>query len=112
MGATGQPQTAFNVLGNVADPDGVAALSYTLNGGASRALTIGPNSRRLQFPGDFNADIAYADLAAGDNQVAITGRDALGSLTTTIVHLDRQAGSVPLPLAAVFQPAKVKPATW
>jgi regulation of enolase protein 1 (concanavalin A-like superfamily) len=99
VGATGQPQTAFNVLGNVSDPDGVAALSYTLNGGASRALTIGPNSRRLQFPGDFNADIAYADLAAGDNQVAITGRDALGNLNTTIVHLERRAGSVPLPYA-------------
>jgi regulation of enolase protein 1 (concanavalin A-like superfamily) len=98
-GAAGRPQTAYNVLGNVSDPDGVAALSYTLNGGASRALTIGPNSRRLQFPGDFNADIAYAELLAGDNQVALTARDALGALTTTVVHLDRQAGSAPLPYA-------------
>jgi regulation of enolase protein 1 (concanavalin A-like superfamily) len=98
-GANGQPQTAFNVLGNVSDPDGVAALSYTLNGGPSRALTIGPNSRRLQFPGDFNADIAYADLDAGDNEVAITARDALGNLSTTTVHIEREAGSAPLPYA-------------
>lgn len=97
VGAHGQPQTAYNLLGNVADPDGVASLSYSLNGGASRALTLGADTRRNQAAGDFNADIPYADLQPGENQVVLTATDGGGSSASTTVVLDYQPTPVELP---------------
>jgi regulation of enolase protein 1 (concanavalin A-like superfamily) len=97
VGANGQPQNWYSVLGNVSDPDGVAALSYTLNGGTPRNLTIGPDGRRVYGPGDFNADIAWSSLQPGNNTVQLTGRDALGDVTTATVTLQRQDGTAPLP---------------
>jgi len=96
-GANGQPQLYYNLLGNVADPDGVAALSYSVNGGAGRALSVGPDDRRLQAPGDFNADIPWGDLDPGDNEVVLTAQDDAGNVSVRTVVLDLQAGSAPLP---------------
>jgi hypothetical protein len=92
VGANGDSQTWVNVLGNVADPDGVASLSYTLNGGAPRPLTVGPDQRRLQNPGDFNAEVPYADLQPGHNQVVLTATDSAGRATTATVGVERRDG--------------------
>ena len=67
-GDTGFPQPYYNLHGNVSDPDGLDSLTYTLNGGASRNLNIGADNRRLARPGDFNADIPFADLQLGANE--------------------------------------------
>ena len=50
VGAHGRSQTCVNVLGNVADPDGVSRLTYTLNGGASKTLTVGPDRAGCRRP--------------------------------------------------------------
>jgi hypothetical protein len=97
VGAHGEPQTWVNVAGNVGDPDGVASLSYSLNGGPPRPLTVGPDQRRLQNPGDFNAEIAYSDLHPGHNQVVVTATDSGGRVTTSTVDVDRRDGGGPTP---------------
>ena len=71
----GMAQRWVNVLGNVSDLDGVSSLSYRLNGGSPRSLSVGPDSRRLLAPGDFNIDIDRADLADGANSIEIRAVD-------------------------------------
>jgi uncharacterized repeat protein (TIGR02543 family) len=91
-------QTWVNVLGNVSDPDGVASLVYSLNGGPVSTLSIGPDGRRLESAGDFNIDIAYTDLVNGPNQVLITATDGLGTQSTEMVTVTYSSGNVwPLP---------------
>jgi regulation of enolase protein 1 (concanavalin A-like superfamily) len=97
FGTRGTPQERTNVNGNVSDPDGIAALTYSLNGGPARNLTLGPNNRRLQAPGDFNADIPYAELGPGANTVRLTARDLAGNVTTRDVTVTRQSGAATLP---------------
>ena len=65
FGAVGTAQPWINILGNVSDADGIAALSYTIDGGAPVSLSVGPDGRRLESQGDFNVDLAFADLSAG-----------------------------------------------
>ena len=88
FGHLGTSQPWANILGNVSDPDGVASLVYTLNGGPQVSLTIGPDSRRLQSSGDFNVDLAIADLVAGNNPVVITATDNLSNQTVTTVTVN------------------------
>jgi hypothetical protein len=88
FGYLGTSQPWANILGNVSDPDGVASLVYTLNGGSQVSLTIGPDSRRLQSSGDFNVDLAIADLVEGVNQVVITATDNLSNPTVTTVTVN------------------------
>lgn len=97
VGSNGQTQLFYNLLGNVSDPDGVGALSYSLNGGAARPLAIGPDTRRLEAPGDFNADIPWDDLAPGVNEVVLTASDGAGNSSSRTVTVGRQDGSAPLP---------------
>jgi len=94
FGQLGNPQAWANVLGSVSDPHGVGSLAYTLNGGASRGLSIGPDFRRLAEPGDFNVDIAIADLIEGANVVEITAVDGLGNATVHQVVVDYEVGTV------------------
>lgn len=94
FGHIGRPQRWQNVLGNVSDPDGVTSLSYTLNGGAARNLSIGPDSRRLFRPGDFNVDLDDNDLVEGDNTVVITAVDSTSAVSTRTVIVDYESGNV------------------
>lgn len=98
IGANGISQPWANVIGNVTDASGVRSLSYQLNGGVLRPLTIGPDERRLQDPGDFNADIPLTDLRQGDNSVVLTATDAEGqtaSVSTTVRLVDAPAPTLP-----------------
>jgi hypothetical protein len=98
FGAIGTAQNYVNVLGNVSDPDGVASLTYSLNGDPSAPLSIGPDFRRLEKPGDFNIDIHISSLVDGVNEVVIRAVDGVGNVATRSVQLDYTAGSVwPLP---------------
>lgn len=98
FGHRGRTQPWANILGNVTDPDGVASLTYTLNGGTPQPLSIGPDSRRLQFGGDFNVELAMADLQLGANTVEIAAVDGAGTtaLRTVTVHR-RQVEAPALP---------------
>ncbi|NIA25990.1 MAG: DUF1349 domain-containing protein, partial [Gammaproteobacteria bacterium] len=100
FGNIGNAQKWIDLLGNVDDPDGIASLSYTLNGGASHSLSIGPDTRRLLMPGDFNVQISTADpdLVVGANTVVITAVDGLSNPTTKTVTVNWSTGNVwPLP---------------
>jgi regulation of enolase protein 1 (concanavalin A-like superfamily) len=95
----GVPQRWANILGNVSDPDGVASLQYTLNGGVPVPLSIGPDVNRLARPGDFNADIAFAQLfpLPANNTVLITATDSLGNSSQQAVTV-QFVGSTTWPL--------------
>ena len=105
-GAAGNPQRVVNVLGNVADDDGIVALSYRLNGTSPKAVSIGADGRRLPRSGDFNIDIPRSQLDDGDNLVEITARDGLGQSASRTVQIDYQSDNVPgLPWTATWAQA-------
>ena len=99
FGQLGIPQRWVNILGNVSAPSGIASASYTVNGGASQFLRVGPNPTRLAETGDFNADIDHAILNPGPNTVVITATDNLNNTVTHTVTVNWQnTGQVwPLP---------------
>jgi uncharacterized repeat protein (TIGR02543 family) len=88
------PQQWINIVGTVWDPDAMSTLSYTLNGGPSSPLTIGPDGLRLAREGDYNIEIDQADLSAGANQIVITALDSLGEQSDTTVTLNFTDGVV------------------
>ena len=93
FGAIGQPQEWINILGNV-ETAGLVALSYTLNDGDSRALSVGPDTRRLHDSGDFNVDIAFSELdgSAADDTVTIKAQYSDGTTITKDVTVEYEAG--------------------
>lgn len=96
FGSVGIPQKWINVLGNVEDPQGIGSLSYRLNGGQSRMLSIGPSDDRLAHAGDFNIELFHGDLRPGLNDVEIRATDAGGNATVRRVQVDWQ-GTVNTP---------------
>ena len=98
FGQLGLPQLWVNILGNVSDSDGVASLTYSLNGGPVRSLNMGPTNYRLAEPGDFNIDIPTADLLEDVNSVIITAVDGLNNTSVEFVTIDFASGNLwPLP---------------
>ncbi len=89
FGDIGVPQRWVNILGKAQDPDGIQSLSYTLNGSASRALSVGPlSSSRVSNDGDFNIDLATSDLSEGNNVVVITAVDTQGFTSQASVNVN------------------------
>jgi hypothetical protein len=88
FGDIGQPQQWVNVLGNVSDADGIASLTYTLNGGPSLPLSMGPDQRRLAAAGDFNVELAFSALHVGANTLVITATDAAAEQSTETVTVN------------------------
>jgi hypothetical protein len=88
FGANGVPQQWVNILGNVTSPVGIAMLTYSLNGAPKVNLNWGPTDTRLVEAGDFNADIDYALLWLGSNQVIITATDYLNQSTQQTVLIN------------------------
>ncbi len=74
-------QEWVNIMGRATDPDGVASLTVTLPGQPTRALTLGPDNRRLQKGGDFNADIPWDVIPIGDTLAVLTATDSKGAVT-------------------------------
>ncbi|MEM9519805.1 MAG: hypothetical protein AAGA37_10840 [Actinomycetota bacterium] len=93
-------QRWVDLPGSVSDPDGLASLSYSLNGEPFRRLELGPDGRRLVRPGDFVVDILRSRLRTGVNTVEIRAVDNLGEMTTALVRLISQPDDdvVELPL--------------
>jgi regulation of enolase protein 1 (concanavalin A-like superfamily) len=100
FGAHGVPQRWVNILGNVTDPNGIASLTYRLNGAPGVGLSLGENDVRLPVPGEFNAEIDNTLLHAGANQVVFTATDIAGHTSTSTVTVNKVTGtSWPLPYA-------------
>ncbi|NJO33272.1 MAG: hypothetical protein HC869_09095, partial [Rhodospirillales bacterium] len=83
FGSPGQSQRWINILGNVPAAE-VSTLSYSLNGGAFRPLSIGADGRRLERPGDFNVEIDFAELDGSnvDDVVTIRAQMTSGLIVT------------------------------
>ena len=88
FGPGGTPQRFLNVVGNVSDEDGIASLTYTLDGGEPIALALGPDERRLVAPGDFNAEVPLFGLDPGRHEVQFRAEDGAGAVTTRTVGLE------------------------
>ena len=88
FGAIGKPQQWVNIVGDVADFDGVTSLAYSLNGGAMQPLSMGETENRLAEPGDFNAEIDWALLNPGANSLLLRATDAMGNVTNRTVTID------------------------
>jgi hypothetical protein len=94
FGQNGHPQRWVNILGHVEDVDGVATLTWALNGGVAIPLNIGSDERRLYDPGEFNAEIDIALLNDGINTVRLDATDVFGSASSVTVQLDFTAAPV------------------
>ncbi len=94
FGQQGNPQTWVDILGRATDDISVGSLSYTLNGGASIPLVIGPNGTRLISLGDFIIEIDRSTLIDGVNTVAITAIDGEGTPAIETVTLNYTAGNI------------------
>jgi uncharacterized repeat protein (TIGR02543 family) len=106
FGQLGMPQEWVNILGRVWDTETIDTLFYRLNGGATSALTIGPDGKRLVGIGDYNIEISYGDLTPGANQVVLSAVDVLGERRDTTVTVDYTPGvQSSLPYNALFQSA-------
>ncbi len=92
FGALGEPQRWVNIVGNASDPQGLSTLEYRLNGGPWTSMGIGANGRRLVADGDFNVDLATADLQSGSNTLEIRATDATSDVTTTAVQVNWTPG--------------------
>lgn len=97
FGQIGTPQEWINILGNVT---GATSLSYTLNGGPSQVLSIGPDGKRLQNTGDFNIELHYTKLNNGANTVLIKASDASTTSTQTVTVNYAAGNAWPLPYTA------------
>ena len=103
FGRLGTPQRWGNVLGRVTDPDGVASLSYSIDGGTIRRLTVGADGRRLAAAGDFNADLLISSLSYGDHSMALQAVDRGGRVRTRILTIQRAVAPVwSLPYTATW----------
>lgn len=92
VGHLGTPQQWVNVVGNVSPVAQVDSLRYTLNGGAPRELSVGPDGFRLVSPGDFNAELDYDELMPGANEVVITVVNHQGASRDTTVTVNYTPG--------------------
>ena len=95
FGELGMAQRWVNILGNAFDTEGIASMSYTLNGGESKTQSVGTDNRRLAMTGDFNVEILWSELAEGENTVGITAVDELGNSASTTVTVNN---AVPMPI--------------
>jgi hypothetical protein len=75
FGAIGRPQRQINILGNVFADAGVDELYYALDGGPELLLSVGPDTRRLLLPGDFNIELFLDDLSIGEHEVVVRAVD-------------------------------------
>lgn len=93
FGTPGDPTPYINIPGNVSPADGVSSLKYSLSGGAFQSLSLGPDLRRLQAPGDFNIDILHSALLNGPNQVIIRATNGAGTNFYDTVQVNYSAGN-------------------
>ena len=120
FGQIGRPQEWVNILGNVSDPEGVTELRYSLKGAVSKPLSRGPDNQRLAEAGDFNVELAFADLQAGANTLDISARDGAGTWSSTSVSVNYTPGNTwPLPytvdwssVTAVSDAAQIVDGQW
>lgn len=76
FGHLGEPQRWINVLGNISGLANLDSATFKLNAEMARPLSLGGNLHRLALPGDFNVELAWAELKTGENQLMVTAYSA------------------------------------
>jgi len=98
FGTVGLAQPDVNVLGRVSPAGTITSLTYRVNGGSPVAMGIGPDTRRLANPGDFNVAVPSAALVAGANTITLRAVDIYGRITTQNVTVSLTTGRAwPIP---------------
>lgn len=93
FGQLGTPQQWINILGNVT---GATTLTYSLNGGLQRSLSIGSDGTRLYGAGDFNIELDYSTLKVLPETNTVTIVAANGAATDVeVVTVSYQPGIIP-----------------
>jgi hypothetical protein len=101
FGDRGRSQRWINILGRVSSAHALASVSFRVNGGTARSLSLGPNLKRLASKGDFNVEIDYEELVLGANSIEIRAEDVDGRVSTQGVSVTRvDSPPVPLPYLA------------
>lgn len=106
FGSPGLTQPDINIRGRVTDADGVASLTYRVNGGEPIAMGVGSTdclegiscTRRLALDGDFNADVNANLLTPGSNVITLRAVDDEFNATSIEVPVEyTPATDWPLP---------------
>lgn len=98
FGHLGEPQRWINVLGNISEAARLDSATFSLNGGAEQKLSLGSDLHRLAMPGDFNVELDWNAVRAGNNQVQVTAYSQDGKTISETVRLDVVRGKTwPLP---------------
>lgn len=101
LGKPGLTQQWLNILGNVFSHITISNFTYQLNNGPVVSIPLGPDTRRLHNPGDFNAEIDSDQLLVGSNRVTLKALDSNGLTTTKVVDIDYSLNNLwPLPYTA------------
>ncbi len=107
FGKLGQPQKWINILGNISGKNMVEKVTYTLNDGPEKALSLGTDLHRLAFEGDFNIEMDWEEVLKGKNRLGILVKKINGgSLAKSITFYVKKGNNWPLPYSVNF--AKVK----
>ena len=103
FGHLGRCQRWINILGTVGRPDEVEAAFYRVNNGPEKPLALGGDRHRLARRGDFNAEVGWDEVGAGDNEVEVLVVDRTGGMSRAAVRvLLADGGPWPLPYAVDF----------
>jgi hypothetical protein len=94
FGLFGCPQRWVNILGRYRGPR-PAVMVFSLNSGAERPLSLGPDRRRLVGLGDFNVELDFDELLDGDNDLRISARSQGGEEYSASVIVVKCLGKVP-----------------
>lgn len=78
FGRSGLAQRWVNICGSVSGGSGALRAEARLNGGAPVPLSLGPDTCRLPGDGEFNAELALADLRVGLNALEVRAEDSAG----------------------------------
>lgn len=88
FGYHGLSQKWVNILGNIESVNGIRSLTYKINGGEEKIVSLGSDLHRLASQGDFNLDIDTLFLNEGINQVEIKATDSLSNSVSELVELE------------------------
>lgn len=99
FGERGHPQRWINVLGHVIGGDESLSLSYSLNGGPPKPLSVREDFKRIARDGDFNLELDRDSLRVGENKVLLRAKLSSGAATErtmSVTYVD-QGHPWPLP---------------
>lgn len=109
-GSPGRPQTWINLLGNLSSTAGIDTFTYSLNGGPALPLSLGPDTRRLLRPGDFNVELDHDQLDPGPNTVELVATDILDQVLARTLHVVATVDATwPLPYSTSWSTATAVP---